>query len=251
MKVYGVIPSRLKASRFPNKPLAQIAGKSMIQRVVENSLKAKKLAGLIVATDSEEIKNELRSLPVDVVMTDSDLPSGTDRVYAAIKHIETDAVINIQGDEPLIHPEVIDQLVDSFTQYPGIDMVTMGQEITHLEDLISFHLVKVICNKQQEAIYFSRFAIPYSRVNHNQLKFPLKGCLKHIGLYGYTFSFLKQLCHTAPVELELGESLEQLRAIYLGAKIKVIKTNHFFLGVDVPEDIQKVEKWLDSFHGKN
>lgn len=246
LKVYGVIPSRLKATRFPNKPLAMIAGKTMISRVVESCKKAKKLSQVLVATDSQEIAGELALQNIKVVMTDSELPSGTDRVYAAVKNDKPDVVINIQGDEPLIHPDVIDEIVTCFEQYPEIDMATMGQEIKDLEELKSLNVVKAIFNQKNEALYFSRFPIPYSRTAEKDLQFPLKACLKHIGIYGYRFSFLERLCGTLPVELEVNESLEQLRALYLGARMKVLKTDHFFLGVDVPEDIQKVEKWLSS-----
>lgn len=246
LKVFGVIPSRLKATRFPNKPLAKIAGQSMISRVVANCKNAQKLTALFVATDSQEIAQELASIPVQVVMTDSELPSGTDRVFASIKNLKPDIVINIQGDEPLIHPDVIDEIVTCFETHPHLDMVTMGQEINDLNELHSLNVVKAIFNQNQEALYFSRFPIPYSRTADAELKFPLKGCLKHIGIYGYRFDFLERLCQTKPVELELNESLEQLRALYLGARMKVLKTEHFFLGVDVPEDIQKVEKWLES-----
>lgn len=246
LKVYGVIPSRLKATRFPNKPLAMISGQTMISRVVENCKKAKKLSQVLVATDSSEISQELKNQNIQIVMTDSGLPSGTDRVYAAVKNDKPDIVINIQGDEPLIHPDVIDEIVTCFEENPEIDMATMGQEINDLNELRSLNVVKAIFNQKQEALYFSRFPIPYSRTLDSDLKFPLKGCLKHIGIYGYRFSFLERICQTSPVELELHESLEQLRALYLGARIKVLKTEHFFLGVDVPEDIQKVENWLSS-----
>lgn len=244
LKVYGVIPSRLKATRFPNKPLARIAGQTMISRVVENCKKAKKLSQVLVATDSQEIASELSNQNIKIAMTDSSLPSGTDRVYAAVKEDRPDIVINIQGDEPLIHPDVIDQIVTCFEQHPEIDMATMGQEINDISDLQSLNVVKAIFNQNQEALYFSRFPIPYSRIAEKDLQFPLKGCWKHIGIYGYRFSFLERLCGTLPVELEVSESLEQLRALYLGARMKILKTEHFFLGVDVPEDIQKVERWL-------
>lgn len=244
LKVFGVIPSRLKSTRFPNKPLAKIAGKSMIKRVVENCLKSKMLTELIVATDSVEIANELSNENLQVIMTDPNLPSGTDRVYSAIKNRKPDIVINIQGDEPLIHPEAIDHIVNGFVSTVEIDMVTLGQDIIELSELNSLNNVKVICNQKSEAIYFSRFPIPFSRGLNQKLDFPLTACMKHIGIYGYQFAFLERFCKADPVELELHENLEQLRALYLGAKIKVLKTNHFFHGVDVPEDIQKVEKQL-------
>ncbi len=245
----GVIPSRLNATRFPNKPLAKIVGKSLIRRVVERTLLSKKLDEVILATDSQEIADEVKDLKCRVVFTDPDLPSGTDRVYEAVKKmVGVDIVINIQGDEPVIHPEVIDQLVTQLELDKALDLVTLGQEFKTADEFQSAHNVKVILNAKSEAIYFSRFPIPFSRVEIKDSLFPLEGCLKHIGLYGFRYSFLKQFCQAPVSFLEKNESLEQLRAMSLGAKIKVIKTSHFFQGIDVPEDIQKVENWLALNH---
>lgn len=246
----GVIPSRLKATRFPDKPLAKIAGKSLVRRVVERTLKSQKLDKVILATDSQLIADEVKDLNCQVVFTDPNLPSGTDRVHAAVKGLNPDIVINIQGDEPLIQFEVIDQLVAELEDDPRLDLVTLGQDFKSATELQSPNNVKVILNDKSEAIYFSRFPIPYSRVDINDELFPSPVCLKHIGLYGYRHSFLETFCQTPVSILEKSESLEQLRAMSLGARIKVIKTRHFFQGVDVPEDIQKVESWIKLNHEK-
>lgn len=246
----GVIPSRLKATRFPDKPLAKIAGKSLVQRVVERTLKSQKLDKVILATDSQAIADEVKGLDCAVVFTDPNLPSGTDRVHAAVKGLNPDIVINIQGDEPLIHFEVIDQLVTALEQDKQLDLVTLGQDFKSADEFQSPNNVKVILNDKSQAIYFSRFPIPFSRVEIDDKLFPNPVCLKHIGLYGFRYSFLQTFCQTPMSIIEKSESLEQLRAMSLGARIKVIKTHHFFQGVDVPEDIQKVENWIKSNHEK-
>ncbi len=240
----GVVPSRLKATRFPNKPLAKIAGKSLIRRVIERTLLSRRLDEVVLATDSQQIADEVAGLNCRVVFTEPDLPSGTDRVYAAIKSSKPDIVINIQGDEPLIHPEVIDQTVLALQTDLTLDLVTLGQDFTKIDEFQSPNNVKVILNNRQEAVYFSRLPIPFSRVELTDQLFPNDVCLKHIGLYGFRYSFLERFCQAPVSLLEKSESLEQLRAMSLGARIKVIKTAHFFQGVDVPEDIQKVENWI-------
>jgi 3-deoxy-manno-octulosonate cytidylyltransferase (CMP-KDO synthetase) len=175
-------------------------------------------------------------------MTDSELPSGTDRIYAATKNLDFDVVINIQGDEPLISGELIDQLAGLFQKEKNLDMATLAHPMS-LEELESPNAVKVVLNKNDEALYFSRYAIPYSRVAGAKAA-ALSGCLKHIGMYAYTKSFLKSFCETPPAEIEVAESLEQLRALYLGAKIKVLRVQEASLGVDTPADLAKLEKLM-------
>lgn len=240
----GVVPSRLKATRFPEKPLAKIAGKSLIRRVIERTLQSQKLDEVILATDNQLIADEVKGLNCRVIFTAPELPSGTDRVFAAVKSLQPDIVINIQGDEPLIHPEVIDDLVSELEKDKGLDLVTLGQNFKTANELQSLNNVKVILNRKNEAIYFSRFPIPFSRVEIKDSLFPNETCLRHIGIYGFRYAFLREFCQTPMSFLEKSESLEQLRAMSLGARIKVVKTEHFFQGVDVPEDIQKVENWL-------
>jgi 3-deoxy-manno-octulosonate cytidylyltransferase (CMP-KDO synthetase) len=218
----------------------------MIQWVVEGARKSQLLSDVIVATDHEDIRKAAEAAGAKVVMTDSELPSGTDRIQAAVKNLDFDVVINIQGDEPLVSGELIDNLAGLFQKEAGVDMATLAHPIS-LEELESVNAVKVVLNHQDEALYFSRYAIPYSRVPGKQasaLNGSLNGCLKHIGMYAYTKKFLKTFCEAKPAEIEIAESLEQLRALYLGAKIKVLRVKEASLGVDTPEDLVKLEKIL-------
>lgn len=242
MKFIGVIPARYASTRFPAKPLALLHGKPMIQWVVEGARKSKLLSDVIVATDHEDIRKSAEAVGAKVAMTDSNLPSGTDRIYAATKNLSFDVVVNIQGDEPLVSGDLIDNLAGLFQKDANVDMATLAHPIS-LEELESPNAVKVVLNHQDEALYFSRYAIPYSRLKGAQTA-ALSGCLKHIGMYAYTGKFLKTFCEAAPAEIEIAESLEQLRALYLGAKIKVLRVKEASLGVDTPEDLAKLEKIL-------
>lgn len=242
MKFLGVIPARYASTRFLAKPLALLQGKPMIQWVVEGARKSKLLSDVIVATDHDEIRKAVEAIGGKVAMTDSDLPSGSDRIHAATKDLSFDVVVNIQGDEPLVGGELIDSLAGLFKQDPSLDMATLAHPIS-LEELESPNAVKVVVNHKDEALYFSRYAIPYSRVKGAQAP-ALTGCLKHIGMYAYTKKFLKTFCEAPPAEIEIAESLEQLRALHLGAKIKVLRVKEASLGVDTPEDLAKLEKIL-------
>lgn len=221
----------------------------MIQWVVEGARKSRLLSEVIVATDHEEIRKAVESIGGTVVMTDSDLPSGSDRIYAATKNLNFDVVLNIQGDEPLVSGQLIDNLAGLFQKDPTVDMATLAHPIS-LEELESENAVKVVLNRNDEALYFSRYAIPYSRVKGTQAP-QLKGCLKHIGMYAYTKEFLKKFCEAQPAEIEIAESLEQLRALYLGAKIKVLRVREASLGVDTPDDLAKLEKLLMKGEGES
>ncbi len=240
-KVVGVIPARLASTRFPEKPLAKILDREMIAWVVDGALTANSLEEVWVATDSERIAKIAERAGAKVAMTDSDLPSGTDRIWAAIKNIECDLVVNIQGDEPLVKGTLIDQLVEPLKKDKNLEMSTLAHPIS-LEEMISPNSVKVVVDKSGHALYFSRFSIPYSRDNAKQSD--LSGALKHIGMYGYRKSFLSTFCAAPQAEIEKAESLEQLRALYLGARIKVVKTEERSWGVDTPEDLIKVEQLM-------
>ena len=239
MKFIGVIPARYASTRFPAKPLALLHGKPMIQWVVEGARKSKLLSDIIVATDHEDIRKAVESIGCKVAMTDSHLPTGSDRIHAATKDIDFDVVVNIQGDEPLVTGELIDNLAGLFEKDRSVDMATLAHPVS-LEELESANAVKVVLNHKDEALYFSRYAIPYSRVKGAQAP-ALTGCLKHIGMYAYTKKFLKTFCEAKPAEIEVAESLEQLRALYLGAKIKVLRVKEASLGVDTPDDLAKLE----------
>lgn len=240
-RVIGVIPARYASTRFPGKPLALLNGIEMIAWVVRGSLKAKKLDQVLVATDDERIAMVAQREGALVAMTDSELPSGTDRIWAAVKNIDCETVINIQGDEPLVDGALIDQLVLPFEGDSHLEIATLAHPISN-EELMSPHSVKVIVNQAGDAIYFSRFPIPYSKDNAKHAD--NRAVLKHIGMYGYRKAFLQTFCGAPQAEIEKAESLEQLRALYLGAKIRVVQTDQKSWGVDTVEDLKKVEDLL-------
>ncbi|MEK2644423.1 3-deoxy-manno-octulosonate cytidylyltransferase [Bdellovibrio sp. BCCA] len=242
MKIVGVIPARYGSTRFPGKPLVNLKGRPLIQWTIEGAKKSRLLNDLIVATDDERIKAAAEAVGAKVVMTASELPTGSDRIHAAIKDISCDVVVNIQGDEPLVTGELIDRLAQVFVNEPTMDMATLAHPISE-EELQSPNAVKVVMNHKDEALYFSRYAIPYSRSKASEMG-TYEGCLKHIGMYAYSKIFLKEFCEAPPALIEKAESLEQLRALYLGAKIKVIRVKEASLGVDTPEDLVRLEKLL-------
>lgn len=251
MNVVGVIPARYGSTRFPGKPLAVVNGKPLLQWVIEGSRTSRRISKFVVATDDERIADLARKCGVETVMTDSDLPTGTDRVFQAVRQIPADVVINIQGDEPLIRGELLDRLVEPFDADASLAMATLGKTLT-LEALIATSTAKIIVNHLDEALYFSRYPIPYSRVQPQaglRTESNLDGALKHIGIYAYRKDFLQKLCQQAPVAIEKAESLEQLRALYLGARIKVVRVDHESWGVDTPEDVQKIEKIMRQGEG--
>lgn len=241
MKIIGVIPARFGSTRFPGKPLTPILNKPMLQWTIEAVQKTDCLQDVIVATDHEEIFKLAEKCKAKAVMTASDLPTGTDRVWHAVKEIDCDVVINIQGDEPLIESEVIEKLAKAFDD-PNINMATLGRSIQTEKDLLSDTTAKIVLNENNEAIYFSRFPIPYSRIkSSDELG---DACLKHIGIYAYRKSFLEKFCKSEESLIEKAEGLEQLRALYIGGKIKVIKVENDSWGVDKPEDVNFVEQKL-------
>lgn len=239
MKIIGVIPARFGSTRFPGKPLSLLKNKPMLQWVVEGAQKSHLLQSVVVATDDKRIVELCDKIDVQSILTPSDCLTGTDRIFAAVKNIDFDVVINIQGDEPLIDETFIDPLAKAFVDNNKLDMATLAHSITE-DDLNNLNAVKVIKNINNEAVYFSRFPIPYSRQNFSGGDV----VMKHIGLYGYSRGFLQKFCTAPQSELEKLESLEQLRALYLGAKIKVIKVEKATYGVDTPEDLQKLEALL-------
>lgn len=235
-----MIPARYGSTRFPGKPLAMINGKPLLRWVIEGSKQSKHLSEILVATDDERIAKLANESGAEAVMTPSDLPTGTDRVWNAVSGKQADVVVNIQGDEPLIKGELLDRLVAPFSSSPELDMATLGRPLD-LEALNSVTTAKIILNHRDEALYFSRYPIPYSRLDAKH-EAELSGALKHIGIYAYRKPFLKRFCEQAPVAIEKAESLEQLRALYLGARIRVVRVSHDSWGVDTPEDVQKIEK---------
>jgi 3-deoxy-manno-octulosonate cytidylyltransferase (CMP-KDO synthetase) len=244
MKIVGIIPARFGSSRFPGKPLAMIHGKSMIQRVIEQSLQAQALSAVIVATDDQRIFNHVSDLGHQVVMTSTDHPSGTDRCLEALTKsgIKADAVINIQGDEPFVHPSQIDSLATLISQ-ENVEIATLVKRIHDAESLFNGNKVKVVFNKESgRALYFSRQAIPALRgVAADQWLFH-HHFYKHLGLYAYKANVLEAIAHLKPSPLELAESLEQLRWLENGYSIFVAETDHETPAVDTPEDLKNILK---------
>ena len=238
--IIGVIPSRWGSSRFPGKPLTPILGKPLVLWVVEAAKRAKRLDKVIVATDDQRIADAV-SPHCQAVMTASDLPSGTDRVAVAAKAGPQDIVINIQGDEPLMDPALIDALADRMIR-TGEEMATAACPIQSLDQLNARTVVKVVLRNDDSALYFSRLPIPCRRDGEPDLASGLYW--RHLGIYAYRGDFLDRLIHTPPCPLETTESLEQLRALWLGGRIGVIRRNDEGVGVDTPADVPVVEKLL-------
>ena len=245
MKVIGIIPARYGSTRFPGKPLALIAGKPLIRHVVERCQQAKSLAEVIVATDDTRIWEVVQNF-CRAEMTAPEHPSGSDRIAEVAARYTCDAVVNIQGDEPLIDPAVIDAVAGALAQ---TEMSTAATLITNPEEYDNPNVVKVVVNAAGHALYFSRRTIPYLRdaasssVSEQMAAFPF---LKHLGIYGYRRAALLRLVRFPVSPLERAEKLEQLRALENGIPIAVVKVDYDSVGVDVPADVSRVERILNS-----
>ena len=238
MKVVGIIPSRYESSRFPGKPLIDLKGKSMIQRVYENASKSNSLDEVIVATDDQRIYDHVLSFGGKVMMTSANHASGTERCGEVAKTSEARIIINIQGDEPLVDPAQLDALIDAFTD-ESVQIATLGCPKISAEDIQNPNRIKIVTDVFKNALYFSRSAIPndYHYKGDSRAFFPF---LKHIGLYAYRTDVLLELIHLAPSKLEQIESLEQLRWLYYGYNIRVVETDIETPNIDTPEDVEKV-----------
>ena len=247
MKTYGIIPSRFGSSRFPGKPLAELAGRPLVAWVVEAVKKAKSLDEVMVATDDERIVKAVEEYGGIAVMTPSELPSGTDRIACALKNRlghdfgDDDILVNIQGDEPLIDPALIDSLVAKMKS-GAYEMATAVTPIKSLKDYEAKTVVKVVLAKDDSALYFSRAPIPCDRDHSPDLATSFY--VRHLGIYAYRGEFLKRYIVEPQCELEKIEKLEQLRALYMGARIAVVRTDDEGVGVDTPEDAERVAKLL-------
>lgn len=245
MKILGIIPARYASTRFPGKPLHPIAGKSLIQRVVEQCQKASALSEVVVATDDQRIADVAKKF-CRVEMTREDHPSGSDRIAEVAARCDCDAVVNIQGDEPLIDPAVVDAVAQALTT---TEMSTAATPIKNLAEYDNANVVKVVVNRAGRALYFSRRTIPYLReaasrsVSEQLAAFPF---LKHLGIYGFRRETLLRLVQFPVSPLEHAEKLEQLRALDNGIPIAVVSVNYDSVGVDVPEDVARVELLLQS-----
>jgi len=245
-KIIGIIPARFGSTRFPGKPLTVILGKTMIRRVWEQAKKAPSLAEVLIATDDERIKAEVLSFGGNVVMTQSIHPTGTDRCKEALEMAEIlsgisyDAAINIQGDEPFIDPAQID-LVASCFEDANTELATLVKRLSQTEDLFNPNIIKVVLSDLQEALYFSRSPIPYFRGQEEQDWLSKGEYYKHIGIYGYRSDILRKITQLPQGRLEITESLEQLRWLQCGYKIKVRETFTESRSVDAPEDLRYFE----------
>jgi len=240
MKILGIIPARFASSRFPGKPLADIAGKSMIRRVYEQCLKSKSLDKVIVATDNQEILEHVTNFCGDAVLTSDTHQSGTDRCNEVAEMFPGfDVCINIQGDEPMIDPVQIDLLCTCFTA-KNTSLATLAKKITSNEDLINPNIPKVIFNREMDAIYFSRNIIPFLKNSAQDKWLDHHTFYKHIGIYGYRSTILSEITKLEMSVLENAESLEQLRWVENGYKIKIAITEKESHAIDTPEDLQKL-----------
>ena len=242
MKTIAVIPSRYGSTRFPGKSLAPICGKPLVRWVAEACLRARTLDEVLVATDDERIAAAVEGTGARAVMTPSDLPSGTDRVAVAAQAADDDVVVNVQGDEPLIDPALIDALAARLRDDAALDMSTAVSPIASPGDIAAKTVVKVVLDRFDRALYFSRSPIPADRDGTVD---PAGGLyLRHLGIYAYRGAFLRRYVAEKPCEIEMAEKLEQLRALWMGAKIAVVRTLDAGVGVDTPEDAERVGKIL-------
>lgn len=240
-KYIAIIPARLASTRLPEKPLQKINGKSLIQRVYERVCKCKLINEVIIATDHEKIANACFDFGANVVLTSTNHPSGTDRCNETASIIglhESDVIINVQGDEPFLHPENVDALVNMFKTEKETELASMYFKINSNEELHDISIPKVILNKKNYAIYFSRNIIPFL-AKEEKLSIEFYPFYGHIGIYGYTRKMLSLVTSLNVSSLEKAESLEQLRWIENGIKIKMIETTHRSISVDTPHDLKK------------
>lgn len=236
MKAIGVIPARWGSTRFEGKPLAEIAGKPMIQHVWEAVKRSGQLDEVLIACDDDRILKAVESFGGRAVMTANDHSSGTDRIAEAVEKLAVDIVVNIQGDEPLIQPSVIDAVVKLLADDPDAVMATVIKTIMDERDYQNPNVVKVVTNVSGDALYFSRSPIPYNRDGGPVQAF------KHLGIYAYRKPFLLGYKNLPASALEKAEKLEQLRALESGYKIKTVLTDMETIGVDTPEDLEKVKE---------
>jgi 3-deoxy-manno-octulosonate cytidylyltransferase (CMP-KDO synthetase) len=243
MDVIGVIPARYSSTRFEGKVLADILGKPMLQHVWERAKQARLLDDLIIACDDERVASAAKEFGAKAVLTVKGHASGTERICEAVNPIDVKIVINIQADEPLVHPMMIDALAQSLLDEPRLTMATIIKKIENMRELSDPNIVKVVADKNNFALYFSRAPIPYHAQNS---QVAAEVYYKHIGLYGYTKDFLFIYKNIPVSRLEETERLEQLRVLEEGYRIKVIETKYDTIGVDTPQDLEKVKRYLET-----
>jgi len=245
MKVLGIIPSRYESSRFPGKPLIDIKGKTMIQRVYEQAKQSTLINDLIVATDDQRIFEQVKTFRGKVIMTSNKHTSGTERCGEVIETYKGyDIIINIQGDEPLVKPEQLDNLLNTFKN-SDVEIATLIKKITNIDDVVNPNRIKVVLDHKQNGIYFSRSPIPFV-AKHPQNNWLNQTIFwKHIGIYAWRTDVLAQLLKLPKTNLEITESLEQLRWLFYGYNIKTVETKFETPNIDTPEDLKKVLSLLN------
>lgn len=246
MRVTAIIPARYASTRFPGKPLADINGKPMIQWVYEGTARSELVDRIVVATDDERILKAVQAFGGDAMITCDDHPTGTDRLAEVAAHLDTDLVVNVQGDEPLIDPRMIDLAVGPLLKDASIAMGTLKCRIDTVDEYLSPNVVKVVTDQEGFALYFSRAPVPHPRDYAGDLEahFSRLAAFKHIGLYVYRRDFLLSYPALSATPLEQLEKLEQLRALEHGVRIRVIETTLSSIGVDIPDDLVRVKKLL-------
>lgn len=244
MSILGIIPARFASSRFPGKPLVKIEGKSMLQRVYEQAAKSFLLNEIIIATDDARIQEHALTLGANVVLTKKEHPSGTDRCFEAYSKLEKkfDHVLNIQGDEPFLDPEQINSLAAACNS--SVEIATQMIKCSNYEVLFDTGEVKIIFNTNNEALYFSRNVIPFIKGKEQHEWHKHYNYYRHVGMYAYRTDILEKISSLSPTNLENAESLEQLRWLEHGFKIKCIETTFDSHCIDTPEDIEKVIKLM-------
>lgn len=247
MNITAVIPARFASVRFPGKALALIDGKPMIQHVYERTLRASLINSVIVATDDERIHQAVTAFGGDCRMTRQNHETGTDRLAEVAETITADIIVNVQGDEPLIAPEMIDQAIQPLIADPSLRMGTLKTRIRCLHDFLSPNVVKVVTDRDGNALYFSRSPLPFFRDKWKDLKDESFDsgkllCFKHVGLYVFRRDFLVEFAAMTPTFLEVSEKLEQLRAVENGVRIRVVETEFESIGVDTPDDLVKARE---------
>jgi len=248
--IIAIIPARYGSTRFPGKSLALIEDKPMVQWVYERTKRSRLVTRVIVATDDERIRNAVTAFGGEAVMTSSDHPTGTDRIAEVARAMTCDIVVNVQGDEPLIHPDMIDEAVAPLVNDASIPMGTVCKKIGERSEAVDPNVVKVVFDKDGFALYFSRAPIPWDRDrwagkrSFNDLD-PAGPMYKHIGLYVYRRDFLLSYAKMPQTPLEAAEKLEQLRALESGHRIKTVVTEHESFGVDIPGDLSKILQQLE------
>jgi 3-deoxy-manno-octulosonate cytidylyltransferase (CMP-KDO synthetase) len=244
----GIIPARYGSTRLPAKVLAPLHGKPLVQHVYEQAKRARSLSEVIIATDDERIVAAVERFGGRAVMTSPSHRSGTDRIAEVARTVDAPVFLNIQGDEPLVHPDQLDQIADFLLAHQAVPMATVMTRLIRPDDLASPHVVKVVVDQDGYALYFSRSPIPYIRDGGPSM--PPRVYWKHLGLYGYQRHFLLQFPHLPPTKLEQLEQLEQLRALEHGHKIRVLETPHDTVAVDTAADLGKVQSIIAASSAK-